>query len=262
MTTFNTNFYIFCALLKRDFKILRRELLNFLINGVILIVFEALLYGYLIPRMGLPLHLISPLYLGSVILTLVLFGFTRSLNCALDLAEHRFIEYKITLPIEKKWLFAEYIVYFVIETLVRSVPVFIIGVLLLGSQFVIHKTTWILFILLYITALIFIALFFLWIAFCTSFAWFNDNIWPRILSPLISFGSLFYIWKGAYGVSPFIASLLLLNPLTYIAEGFRSSLIGSDQFISAPLCFLVLLISIALTCFAFTKSIYSRLDPV
>jgi ABC-2 type transport system permease protein len=255
-------FKTFYALLSRDLFILKRELPTLLINGAILVVIEVLLFGYLLPIMGMPAELASSIYLGCIVFTLLIFGYGFGLTYSLDASSHNYISYQLTLPLPKQLLFTEYVIFFIIQGIALSLPLVTLGVLLLGDRFVRYETHWFAFIPFYLIMLLFLALFFLSFALTTSFEWYTKNIWARAISPLTTLGALFYVWKPLYKFNAFLGTLILFNPLTYVSEGLRATLLGSTHFLAMIPCFGMTGLSCVVLGMLLIKGIKYRLDPV
>jgi ABC-type polysaccharide/polyol phosphate export permease len=212
--------------------------------------------------MGMPDNLITPLFLSTAIQILFSLGYSLALSGVLDRNSNRIIDYHLALPLPKKWLFAEYAVSYIVESLLISAPLLGLGLFALHPLFSWSAISWPLFIGAYLLALIFFACFFLWISFAYSFTWFMDNIWARRLAPLYLFGCLFFPWKKAWSFSPFWATAMLANPFTYCIEGLRSALIGTEQFISSWICIAMLTVFNVIFIRLLSYSITKELDPV
>ena len=65
MNSFTHNRLIFWALITRDFKVLKQRLGNLIIDGLILVSVTALVFGNLLPLLGMPKTLIAPIFLGN-----------------------------------------------------------------------------------------------------------------------------------------------------------------------------------------------------
>lgn len=233
-------FSIFMALLRRDIKIFTKEFTTIAINSLILVCLNVLLFGYLLPALGINPHCIGPLFLGSCITIFMESGFSLATSMAIDLSQNKFIHYQLLLPLPKKWLFAEYVTMFVIQSSLVCMPAMLMGIYLLKDKLHIVHTNWILFFAVYLLAAIFFALLFLYLALSSSFSWFMNNIWPRVLSPLANFGCIIFSWKGIYSFSPKIALLFLCNPITYASEGMRATILGGPAYLDATLCIIAL----------------------
>lgn len=258
----SNNVYIFLALLSRDFKLLRANILSMFIDCIAPLITQVLTFGYLFPLLGMPTSMIAPIYLGSMLSLFLQLGFSAVMKIAFDLNHNRFIDYQITLPIDKRWLFASYIVNHVIELILITLPLYTVGILVLRANFDITHASLLGVICMALLIFLFFATFFYAIAFSFSLQWILENTWPRILVPLWWISGGLVMWKLVYAWWPFLGYLMLLSPFTYIAEGLRSSLLGTEKFIAWPFCALALVIFIAFNIFALKRGIIKRLDPV
>lgn len=256
------SFYIFCALLRRDLFVMKSKLKDMIIDSLIVVATEVLILGKLYPLIGMANDSIAPLYIGSsVTYILIDLGYSFSMRYTYYDGYDE-IAYHLTFPLSKKWIFAEHIVYFVIEAFIITVPLLSLGILLLGDAFGPISGTLIGFFFVYVLTLFFFGTFFFASSFWYEKIWFQDNMWPRRLSILLFFSSAFYTWSDVNELSPFLGMLLLLNPLTYIAEGLRASLLGGAQYLSIWVCVPVIIGFIVVDCWRIDKAVTKRLDPV
>ncbi len=261
MITFDY-FRIYWKLILRDLIVIKKRYKGALIDAGIPLIVEVIVFGYLFPLMGVPHTFIGPLFLGAQTMSMFFIVGSFGFRNIFDIQYTRFIDYRLTLPLPKRWLFAATITYFMMETFIVSIPLMTIGIMLLEPRFQFIHPQWLLFMVIYLLSLCLYSLLFLGLSFYYEFDWYLQNIWPRRLSILLAISPLFYPWKAVYHFSPSIAHLMLISPLTYVAEGLRSTLIGGPYFLSIPLCIagLIVWISIAITFAA--KGIAKRLDPV
>lgn len=260
--SFLPSFSTLLALTRRDLKVFLYELLGTFIDGMVIVVTEAVLFGYLMPLMGMPKTTIAPLYIGTMMWVLFFLGENLAIHHVFDLKHNRFIDYQLSLPLGHQYLFAHYVLSFAIKTTIISLPLLYFGITLLGERFQIISFNSMGFIAIYLMSILFIALFFLYLSFAYSFTWFMDNVWPRILSPLWGFGCVFFVWRQAYDISPILGYFFLLNPLTYISEGMRSAIIGGPEFINVWICVGMLAIFCSATIYGLRQGISHYLDPV
>lgn len=256
------DFYIFCALTHRNIKVLGGKVVSLIIDGLFAVAINVLVFGYFLPIMGMPATLISPMYLGTAIMTLFHLGFILSMQTVFDLKFNRFIDYHLTLPISKTWLFGTYIVNFALEALSVTIPLLTFGVILLGSRFKILELSPLGACTNYLLGILFFGLFFLWLAFNYPYNWFVDNVWPRRLGPLFSFSCIFYTYKSIASFNPTIAKLFLLNPTAHVAEGLRRGIIGGDNFLPPLITISALVLSVIVMILLLVRALNKKLDPV
>lgn len=254
---------IFYALLERDMNVLKKRLFSLLIDGIILVVIAVLVFGNLLPLMGMSTTLIAPVFLGnSLSFFLASLGFNWALRMAYDLKFDRCIDYFLMLPLPKSWLFLYYIVSFIIETAIVTLPMVTIGIVALGNNFGPINGSFVAFLCMYFLALLFWGLFFLGSSFMYSYQWFRSNMWARRIMPLFALGPAFFTFKTINVIMPVTSKLLFLNPATYIIEGLRSSLLGGSDYLPFGVCLCGSLGAIILMYVRLCYGVYKQLDPV
>lgn len=229
------------SLLHRDLKVLSSHLISRFIDGIVIVGLQIVEFCYILPLMGLSPSLIGPLFLGTLLLIVFHMGFAMSLRHLHDLHSDRFIDYQLTLPLPWQGLLLSYIIFFIIEVSIIAIPLLTTSIIFFRTQFGIEHVNIIGLLCIYPLSLLFLGILFLYLPFAYSFDWFNDNIWPRRLSPLFILSTVFLPWKQVHAFSPIIGQLFLLNPLTYVADGLRAALIGGPDFISVWRCIVILL---------------------
>jgi hypothetical protein len=253
---------IYYALTQRNFLMLKQRYKSIIINAIIQLLVYVMLFGYLFPLMAIPSAYIGSLYLGTQTLGILFFGMGFGLNIVSDIKYSRFIDYHLTLPLAKRWLFASYVTYFLMEVVITITPLMTLGIILLGPRFQFVEPHWLLFIFIYLLIICFAGILFLGLSLYYDYDWFMENLWPRRLSILVALCPFYFTWKAAYHFSPRIAQIMLLNPFTYTAEGMRAALIGGSAFIALPLCFAALIFWNIIAIYFAWLGIVKRLDPV
>jgi ABC-2 type transport system permease protein len=259
---FSDNARIFYALLCRDLKMLKRSLKDALIDCCVGVATRVVLIGYLFPLMGMSLTLLAPLYIGVVSVMLINVYFAFAMHILFDLRFNRIIEYHVTLPIGRLWLFAEYIINFALQAACICIPSLLLGLALLGSRLDTPQPDLLLGVPVILLVLLVFATFFLALSFLVSFDWFMLNSWPRLISPLLACSCTFFTWKQLAAFSTPLGYLFLANPLTYIAEGLRAAIIGGSDNLPIEVSVAMLCISLLIAGILLKIGIKRRLDPV
>ncbi len=263
MIGFDTNyFFTYLALVRRDLRVIRKRFRGALIDAGVQVMISVIVFGGLFPTMGVPTFLISPLFVGSIAMQLMFIGVGFGLRNVFDIKFTRFIDYRMTLPLPKRWLFASYITYFCMEASIVSVPPLTIGIVLLGPKFQIISPNWLLFIFVYLLTLILYGLLFLGMSLYYKFEWFMQNMWPRRFTFLLMLSPMFFVWYRVYEFAPRAAYMMLLSPLTYTAEGMRATLIGGPLYIPGLYCAGAIVFWIGVFVWFVSEGVKKRLDPV
>lgn len=259
---FKESFSIVFQLLLRDIKIALRFLFDDIVDSMILVGFIYLMYTKLLPLMGVGTSMITPAFVGILVIAMINVAYDRAIKDALDFENTRFVDYQITLPISIRWLMTKYSASYAIDIFFASFPVFFLGRLLFGSLLDTSHANFFLFFLVYCLSIVLIGQIFLLIVVARSFNWIVENSWPRIFLPMILLGALYYPWSPVASFLPILSKLMLLLPTVYIAEGLRSALTGSEMYISAGHCLIALIIFIAGVTFLIFRAMHKRIDPV
>jgi hypothetical protein len=212
--------------------------------------------------MGMPASFIMPMYIGAAVFISFMIAYNYGYTLCVDKESVKFIEYHLTLPLPKRWLFAEYIAYYCIELFITTFPLFMIGILLLEDGVLLSQASYAYFFTSYLLMILFLVSFFIMWAFLVSLEVFSDNLWSLVLEPTLILSALYVTWKATYAFAPRIAIILLGNPMTYIAEGLRASLLGSTEYISAPLCMILVFLSCLGLWLFLGYGVKKSLDPV
>lgn len=266
--TWQHNARIFLALLRRDFKMLKSKIRSMIIDTSITTFIEILTFGSFFPLLGLPHEMIAPLYVGIAFAILIFYqGYVFSVNVLDEIPHFRStrMEYQLILPLPKTWLFAEYILYFMIETFIITTPVIWIGAWILYDAFAITKITWLnwlLFFAIDLGVLTFCGIFFLALAFLFDYFWFRDNIWSRCLSWFFNLSAIFTTWYSIKKTSPIFAQIFLINPFTHATEALRAGLLGQEGYLPIGWSMLTLLVCSIIGIAAARHGIHKQLDPV
>jgi ABC-2 type transport system permease protein len=255
-------FYTYLALMRRDMLVIKQRLRSALTDSGVQLVMHVLLYGSLFPALGISTDLIAPLFVSSQAISIIFLGMGFGIRILFDINFSRFIDYRLTLPIPKRWLFASYLTYFVIEGVIITTPLLLAGIIFLGTKFKMIAPNWPLFIITYLISFVLIGMLFLGLSTYYKFNYFMENLWPRRLTFLFSFSPTFVLWSQIQGFSPFFAKLMLLNPMTYLCEGLRATIIGGPAYISGYLCTGMMVLWSCLFALLVRRGVSKRLDPV
>jgi ABC-type multidrug transport system permease subunit len=121
-------------------------------------------------------------------------------------------------------------------TFVVMVPFFPVSKMILGDYLIMHNPSWVgLYMVLFFGALCFSAYNMMWGSLLTK-SHQIVSLWMRLNIPLLIIGGL---WVPLHVVKEFLpwgSVVLYANPVVYVTEGFRRSVIGDAQFLSVPIC--------------------------
>ncbi|HET7435662.1 MAG TPA: ABC transporter permease, partial [Thermoanaerobaculia bacterium] len=218
------NMKIFAALLMRDVTVARRELPYFLLRTVMQPLLFVVIFGFVLPKMGLMPRSYGGMILPGVLaLSLTLsavqsvalpmvseFGFTKE------------IEDRLLAPVPNQFVALEKMVAGVMQGVVAAAFVLPIARLIMGP------IPWLSFDHL---GLLVMMMILGGATFSGLGLYLGTAISPQqiglmfsvIVAPMIMFGCAYYPWRGLDAV-PLMKWLVLIDPLVYVSEGLRAAL--------------------------------------
>ena len=215
---------VFLAILLRDVTVARRELPYFLVRTTLQPLLFVIVFGFLLPRMGLVHTSFTTMMLpGIIALSLTLSAIQSvALPMVQDFGFTREIEDRLLAPAPIELVAIEKVVAGLLQGIVAAIFVLPIARLIMGP---IPGLTF------GNAGLLLIATILGGAAFSAIGLYLGTAIAPQqiglmfsvILAPMIMFGCTYYPWTGLSKV-PAMKWAVLINPLVYVSEGMRAAL--------------------------------------
>lgn len=262
MTKLRENLHIFAALVGRDLHLMRRMLFDNLLDSSIIVGVSYLLYGKLLPSMGTSPALITPTFFGVIAIILVNLSYDRAMTDAIDFDSHKLIHYQMLTPISSAIFPLKYICSYVLDILISTIPVMILGWIVFGPLLVLERCNILLFALVYILGAAFMSTLLLLVAVARPFQWFAYLTWPFILLPLTTLGSFYYPLKAVEQMMPWFGAIVRWLPTTSLVEGMRGSMINGAQYLPVTECIMRLVVYNIIAYFLLSKMMRKRFDMV
>ena len=215
---------VFAALLARDVRVARRELIAFLLRTTLQPIMFVTVFGYLLPKMGFMAQGYTAALLPGVLAVSLAMAAVQAvaLPMVVDFAATKEIEDRLLAPIPT-WLVAvEKMVSGVLQGLVSALFVLPLARLIMGpipGLTLAHAGE------VAVVAVLAAA------AFSAMGLVLGTAVQPQhvgmmfslIVAPMIFFGCTYYPWRGLDAV-PVVKYAVLINPLVYASEGLRAAL--------------------------------------
>jgi ABC-2 type transport system permease protein len=212
------------ALMHRDLRVAQRELKFSILRVALQPLLFTFIFGYVMPRIGTIQRGYTTMLLpGILALSMTLSGMQSvALPLVIDFGWTKEIEDRLLAPISISGVAIGKILMGIIQAVVAGVIVLPLAVLIMGSGLNLDFSHPIL--------LIVVALLASWLFSAFGLA-LGTVVSPQqiglvfnvLLGPMIFFGCTYYPWGSLHVVSWF-QKLVLINPLVYASEGFRSAL--------------------------------------
>ncbi|MEP6990701.1 MAG: ABC transporter permease [bacterium] len=215
---------VFIALLRRDVRVAIKELPYFLLRTVMQPVLFLIVFGFLLPKMGMVRGgYTTTLLPGILAISLALSAIQSvALPMVQDFGWTKEIEDRLLAPVPTWVIAAEKIASGVIQGLVSALFVLPLARLIMGP---IANLTFGNFGDVVVITILGAT------AFSALGMWLGTGIAPQqiglmfsaIIAPMMFFGCAYYPWRGL-DVVPVLKYVVLVNPLVYVSEGMRGAL--------------------------------------
>jgi len=236
------NAVIFLQLMRRDVRVLSREFVGDLINAVTWPGSLAITFGYVLPSVGMNQQYGTFLLVGALASTFFYLSLGMGNELVSDFCSMRCIDFYFTLPASSyRFILFQRVFSFALHSVLISLPLLLIGKLILGSRMFLSQLSVIKLFLVLVISGIFFGFFGLWLA-----AWIPTNrafnsVWRRVYTPMQLLGCYWFSFFTGFKVFAYIACIALLNPLTYMCEGVRAAVMGQAEYLNFWLCLAVLI---------------------
>lgn len=218
---------VFLAMLQRDARVVRHELLFFLVRTLMQPLLFIATFGYLLPHMRLlPTGYTTTLLPGVLAISLALSAVQSvSLPMVAAFGYTNEIEDRLLAPIPTRLVAVELVFVGAVQGMIAAAVVLPLGRLIMGPipGLELHQVPALLGLTV-LGAATFSALG-LWLGTAIS----GQHIglmFSFIVAPMLFLGCAYYPWRGLDAV-PVLKYVVLLNPLVYVAEGMRGAITPS-----------------------------------
>lgn len=254
-------FRVLYWLIIRNIIVLKKVLRAHFFDAMLILFLHLFLFIKIFPLFGIDFDFVPPLFLGEMFLMfLFLQGGSYCMKIASDI-EGSTIDYHLILPISKHLLLFSYGISYMLESIVMTLPLAVLGIYVLSFFSANVSLTWLPFLGYYFLTVAFNALLFLSFAFRYSMSWLQANLWARRIVPMFCIGASNVPWKYITQKIPVMSYITLCNPSTYIAEGLRATMLVGD-FLPVSMCIGALLIFSIISYITLIFGIKTKLDAV
>jgi len=252
---------IFKNLLWRDFLVIKKDFVGDVINMVTWPTSLTITFGYVLPAFGMDKNYGSFLLVSSLATSFFYLAVSFAAELVSDFEGLRAIEFHLVLPFPSfHMLLIQKVVSFALHAVLLALPLLPMGKLLLGDRLDLQHFSLIKFVLIFMNAGMFFGFFALLLASYVKNQRNFSSVWRRIYTPMLFMGCFWFSFKMVRQAFPWLSYVTLCNPLTFIAEGIRSSVFGPSDYMPFWISFCSLLGFIALCCFFSFRKLQHRLD--
>lgn len=222
---------IFSQLVRRDLVVFRKKYIGKLVDILITFTVWVLVFGYLLPLLGMEAGYGVFIMVGAIASFGIFEIIGQASQVIFDIQGDRTISYLLLLPLRSTTIFTYMVVSWALQSLLIALPLYFVGKFLFWETFELGAISWGHFIPALLTTNLFYGAFALWIIAALGNVTDVTRLYFRFINPLFLLGCYFTTWHLYYEVSPGVAYILLLDPLTYVMEIMRASIIGQEGYL-------------------------------
>ena len=228
-------------LLSRDFYLFRQIFLHKMKVALYWILISVFITKMFLPAMGLE-NFGSLILISSTISYGLFIGMENAMNLVNDITSNQAIAYELTLPVPQWLIFFKIALSNMLQGLIISLCLVPCGFIVLMDLHAFPDFSFLKFIIIFICSSIFYGSFSLILATYLKDMSHVDSVWLRILFPMWYLGCFQFPWSALYNISPIMAYIDLLNPMTLIMEAGRSATINSAGSLNFTFCCIMILV--------------------
>lgn len=234
---------IFLQFMRHDFYGYSKKLPTLMTNFCVIYPLTfAFAFGYLMPNVlfGPDPVKATVLLAGHTVINILVLAYSINMMLLFDFDGDRYIDYQVTL-LNPRLVLLQRMLFAALFSGLATLPFFPIVKLVLGNNLATANTSWPLVFTMIMVGALLCSSYTILLACAISNPRNLTRFWLRVNFILITLGGLFAPWCVMKQFSPYLAYLVLLNPLIYITEGIRYSLTLNTQFLPTSVCIPVIL---------------------
>lgn len=223
-------------LLAMDLKIWKESITGKVIDLSIWIVCTIFVFNYLMPNFCSS-KIFGPFMIAGAAAAAGLFEvYPASFNLLADLEGDRIIFYHLTLPLPSAFVFLRLGCFYTINSIFLSLIVLPLSKIICWNDFSLMHINWIFYLLFIGISSIFFASFTIYVTSRTKDLMDVGSVWSRFIFPMWFFGGFQFSWQTFHDFAPTLSYVGLINPMVYITEAARASILGQQDYFNFWLC--------------------------
>jgi ABC-type polysaccharide/polyol phosphate export permease len=251
----------FWQLLVSNFHTFKPRIKDQALNGLLWSAINIGVFAYIMPTRG-----VSADYGSFILITIAsIQGFFIPVHNVILLVsdmndQGSNLHYELTLPTPQSSVFVKYALANAYQGFITTILMIPFGKILLWNSFSFQYFSFFKFYGLLILICLFSGFFSLFLASRIHDLFKISNMWQRIIFPLWFLAGFQFSWSNLYEISPLLAYINLLNPLTYALEGGRAAALNPALSLPYWNCVCMLLLFTGLFGYLGVVNLKKRLD--
>lgn len=256
--------HVFVALCREEALIFSRIVWDKMINWSISIAVNVICMSYLLGQQfaigGSDFAMFA--FTGAIAASGLFEAYYVCFTLVGDYEGDKAISYYLTLPVPALLIFLKIMFCIMVRAVLAAFVAMIVGKMVLWNSLPFTAVNWLHFFLIFLVGNLFMGIFGVWLSTMIASSLKRENLWCRYIFPFWYFSGLQYTWMTMFKLSAPVAYLVLLNPLTYVMEGTRASMMGQQGYLNIWFCLGMLLVFTGIAFWHTMRGLKRRLDFV
>ena len=227
---------LFWQMLKTDLIIFKKNIITRFIDTCVWVSMLAFVISYLYPQLGMAQEFGAFWLVGAIVSSCLFDIEATSADFVADVEGNKTITYPLTLPISSWAVFVKLALSYACKSAVFAIIIIPLGKLVLWDKLTFTYFDPFKFISIFLIINLFFGFFSLFMSSLVKKMSNFTKIWVRFFFPMWILGGVMFPWKLIYNISPRLAYLFLLNPITYANEGIRATVLSQKDYLPFWLC--------------------------
>lgn len=250
----------FITILIRDARVFQRHILSRFIDACVWASIVLFVSQYIMPKFGIDPSFGVFIMVGNIA-AWGMFEVATNISILIsDILGNQSMSYYLSLPIPQSWIFIRIGLMDAYKSFISTLPMIPIGKLVLWNHISLNDIAYGKLMFSYCIAHLFFGFFGLFLASITPDLTYTTTIKLRIVFPMWFLGGYQFSWCMLHQASPLLAYLNLANPVIYIMEGMRSSVVTSQQLLPYELCCIMTILFTIIFGYLGVRTFKKRLD--
>ena len=248
------------SLLYTDYVIFKQMIVDKAIDLLIWVSTIAFVTGYLMPSFGVEITFGSFMVAGVCASSGLFEVFPSVMHQVSDFEGDRIISYYTTLPMPTSLVFVRMFLYYALSAMVLGSFILPVSKLILWNRFDLSNLHVPKFILAFVMVNFLYGALTVWTISRVKSAAKIGSVWMRFIYPMWYLGGFQFTWYVMHRFFPAFAYVNLLNPMSYVMEVIRGSILGAEGYINYWLCLMMLLFFIVFFMWHGIRRLKKQLD--
>lgn len=231
------NLYVLWTMLLRDARVFKKKTLSRMFDGIIWGFAIITVSHFIMPHIGTGKEFGAFIAVGNIAIWGMFEMLADTAVILADITGHKGISYFLTLPIPQSLVFIRLALFNAYKSFVTPLPIFVVAKLIVGSSVPLKSIAFGKLIPLYILINLFYGFFGLFLASISPDLPAIATIRTRYITPIWFLGGYQFSWAISHQALPLLSRINLINPMLYVFEGLRSTVLGPEGFLPYWTCF-------------------------